>query len=760
MVFWEKIRMGLAVVAPLCLLIGLFSGEAEAATIYRSGDAAASEGAFTPAVNAAEYVAPGNHYDGDGIKYYLLTHDEEKRDLESISYDGKVFSLEGVAVQPSSDIDFINLEFPNRDGTRIKLLNYAVPSRDFTIFFDDGLYNDTNSTNYTALSKENASYVGLNRDALGESTATLSKEPRSGTGNPNIDDKMERWIFMNPEIYLENLKFDGKGKDMYPVGGGSGSSRVPKNRGEYFFVVTGGGKVAGCNNFVMRDVVLENIGNDNSTEYPSFWGVDTRNKNVALNILYNPGQVNIENITIRNIKTTEGYGIIQNEYVDQVFYKDVAINAENANPNSRSIKIEQSGTQTAGSATFVPPEEQAVSFFGDIHLPDDRMHNHIYVQDYRYKGVTVPEDFRYAFWNVQNGSYFSNAFEIHQTRPEMESSRALHDLRDNFWIISADSSIPLEEQLTSIQLTMNYAKMDDGTLRAPQGNIKLETSTAISGFKLPENFSDQGVQIVALNDDDGTYDSKALVPVAHDAIIDLVGNTPVILYNFDFHENTGLTLQEAALGIHGLTPDQLKDPLQQSDLGGGDYPKYETYAINLPKTPGVLNARAEDTFINCRFTVLAQTLSIGNIPNGNIMDVDQFIQLSPVFNTGYTLDGGVLPLTPDTIDNLTIQWISSHPEVASIDEMGRLQAHSEGKVTIYLKARDGKNNGEIEKPFDSVELTVVPGRQETTQTIITDHPGTNHNTGLGSSWRLQGAALVGLLLGASVLLILYLKKRC
>ncbi|MGL4283978.1 hypothetical protein [Eubacterium aggregans] len=69
--------------------------------------------------------------------------------------------------------------------------------------------------------------------------ATLSKEPRSGAGNPNIDDKMERWIFMNQEIYLENLKFDGKGKDMYPVGGGSGSSKVPKNRGEYFFVVTG-----------------------------------------------------------------------------------------------------------------------------------------------------------------------------------------------------------------------------------------------------------------------------------------------------------------------------------------------------------------------------------------------------------------------------------------------------------------------------------------------------------------------------------------
>ena len=85
MVFWEKIRMGLAVVAPLCLLLGLFSGGAKAATIHRSGDAVPSEGAFTPAVNEAEYVAPDNSYDGDGIKYYLLTHDEAKRDLESIS---------------------------------------------------------------------------------------------------------------------------------------------------------------------------------------------------------------------------------------------------------------------------------------------------------------------------------------------------------------------------------------------------------------------------------------------------------------------------------------------------------------------------------------------------------------------------------------------------------------------------------------------------------------------------------------------------
>ncbi|MDD4691065.1 Ig-like domain-containing protein, partial [Eubacterium aggregans] len=264
-------------------------------------------------------------------------------------------------------------------------------------------------------------------------------------------------------------------------------------------------------------------------------------------------------------------------------------------------------------------------------------------------------------------------------------NRALHDLRDNFWIISADSLIPLEEQMKNIQLTMNYAKMDDGT-----------------------------------------YDSKALVPVAHDAIIDLVGNTGVILYNFDFHENLGLTLQEAALGIHGLDPDQLKDPLQQSDLGGGDYPKYETYAINLPKTPGVLNARAEETFINCRFTVLAERLSIGNIPDGNSMDKDQFIQLAPVFHTGYTLDGGVLNLNSDAIDDLTAQWISSHPKVASIDEMGRLQSHSEGKVTIYLKARDGNNNGEIEKPFDSIELTVKPKRQETRDNNNT-HNGESRN---------------------------------
>ena len=123
------------------------------------------------------------------------------------------------------------------------------------------------------------------------------------------------------------------------------------------------------------------------------------------------------------------------------------------------------------------------------------------------------------------------------------------------------------------------------------------------------------------------------------------------------------------------------------------------------------------------------------------------------------MDGGVLNLNSDAIDDLTAQWISSHPKVASIDEMGRLQSHSEGKVTIYLKARDGNNNGEIEKPFDSIELTVKPKRQETTITRITENQGTNQNTGLGSSWRFQGAALVGLLLGASVLLILYLKKR-
>ena len=680
---------------------------AQAATVHQAADALKSEGSFTPRHTENTYVEATNTFSGENVKYYLLTHDAAKQTLTEVTYAGTVYPLESVTVVAADDFDFKSLDFKNKDGTMTKLLNYTVASKDYTIFFDDGIYNNTDSTDYTGLSKENASYVGLNKAANGDPAVVISKNPRSGTGNANIDGKMERWIFMHKNIYIENLRFDAKGKDMYPVGGGSGSSKVPQNRGEYFFTITGGGVEKGCDGFVMRDVVLENIGADSSTEYPAFWGVDTRNKNIAINVLYNPGRVNIENLKVRNIKTTEGYGILQSEYVDDLFYKNIELDASAANVKSRSIKIEQSGTQTAGQATYVAPENQGVVFSGNINLPASEMHNHIYVQDYRYKYVKAPADFRYAAWNMSNGTYFNAAFEMHKNRPATADNRALQDLEDHYWVVNANADAPvtIEEQLKDILTVINYAKMPDTTPRAPQANIKLVTQTTIPSFTVPDGFAAMNTQIVAVKEYTALYDAKELVPVAQDAFITLPASNNVKLYNFDFHENAKITMHEAVQGITALNADMLNDPLQTSDLGGAAYPKYETYALNLPSAARVSNSSKDFSFVNCKFTVLAKSIQIGNAPPDKTLTTGQDWSLQALFLSGYSL-GTITDIAGNPIDNQDVIWVSGDPAIASVDANGLVHAVANGTVKIYLKAIDSNNGGEIEKPFDAVDLII------------------------------------------------------
>ncbi|MEG0358431.1 MAG: hypothetical protein RR598_04150 [Anaerorhabdus sp.] len=677
-------------------------------TVQKDGDAPNSIGDFTPKYTEESYVNASNTFSGQGIKYYLITHDETKSNLTSLTYLGVDYSLESVVVNKSNDIDFKNVNFSNKDGTTIKLLNYAVPSKDFTIFFDDGLFNNVDSTDYTVFSKENASYIGLNKDINGEPLTVISKNPRSGTGNPNIDDKMERWIFMHKNIYLENLKFDGKNKDMYPVGGGSGTTKVPKNRGEYFFTITGGGVEKGCDGFVMRNIILENIGSDNTTEYPSFWGVDTRNKNIALNILYNPGQINIENVKIRNIKTTEGYGIIQNEYVSDLFYRDISIDSALSNSKSRSIKIEQSGTQSVGQPTYVSPENQSVIFAGIIDLPEDTFHNHIYVQDYRYKYIGVPEDFRYAVWNMSNGNYFNASFELHKEKPNTADNRAIQDLIDNYWVIDGNknSTVGIQEQLDDIFTVMNYAKTVDNKNRAPQANIKLVTKTVIPSFVVPSRYSDMNVNIVAQTLVENLHTNKNLVSVETGAIITLPINNNIKLYNFDFHTNANYTLKEVIQGIEEpITP---VDPGEIIGIPG--YPIYTSYYNE--QSPKVINSN-ENTFINNKFTVVAKNLQITT--KKSTLVVGSTTNEVATLNNGVSLFDNIIG---SKIDDSAIVWFSSDSNIATIDSNGVLTTHAMGDVTIYAKARDIYNQGEIEKPFDSYVLSVV---ENTAPTIVTQN---------------------------------------
>lgn len=698
--FMKKILISLVVM--LFLVVSFIPSSVTASTLQQAGNAANSNGDFTPK-HSVGYVESTNTFEDGNVKYYLLTHDNEKASLKSVTYNGKEYPLESVTVVAEDDFNFNNLTLSNTDGTFIKPFDINNGYNNFTLFFDDGIYNDTLSTNYVSFSHENASYIGLNKNADGEPMTTISRDPRSDS-NVYIDDKMERYIFHRENIYLENLKFDGKGKDMYPVGGGFGANKINKSRGEYFFTITGGDVDKGANGFVMRDVILENIGANNVESSTSLM---YKSKNVAINVTYNPGQVNIENVKIRNIKTTEGFGIIENQFVDSVFYRNINIEADQANSKSYSVKVMQPTYINSSKLTYVAPENQAVVFAGEIDFASDAMQNVVYVQDHNYKHVSLPEEFQYATWNTVKGSYTRAAFEIRKALPETTDKKAVQDLKDNYWIVNAneDSPVTIEKQLEDILAVMSYANPADGANRAPQANIKLVTSTAIPSFKVPNGFVDQNVQIIAVNEYSDSYDSKDLVPVGEDAVIELPANNNVTLYNFDFHVNARLTMQEAVKGITAIASEDLKDPLENSNIVGETYPKYENYALHLPSHARVTNSHEDKTFVNCNFVVLAKELSIMDAPKNNVMLINTQHSLSASFKTGYTLNNDLI-ISDHPIDDTTVTWVSSDPSIATVDATGKVHAVASGNVTIYLKALDAYNNGEIEKPFDSINLII------------------------------------------------------
>ncbi|HQB32814.1 MAG TPA: hypothetical protein PLI19_05725, partial [Erysipelotrichaceae bacterium] len=158
--------------------------------VQKDGDAPVSTGGFTP-VHDGEYVEATNSYDDGDPTYYLATHDPFKAGLTEITYNGVVYPLAGVALVSE---DFNYHTQTASDGARI--FAYDGPSN-ITIFFDDGRYNDTVATNYTAFSRTNNSYIGLNKDGNGESMVTISRNPRFIILFGNL---MERYLLNNKNL--------------------------------------------------------------------------------------------------------------------------------------------------------------------------------------------------------------------------------------------------------------------------------------------------------------------------------------------------------------------------------------------------------------------------------------------------------------------------------------------------------------------------------------------------------------------------------
>ena len=629
-----------------------------AVKVQEGGVAMASAGTFSTSDDAdSEYLDPVNTFSDGPVSYYLVTQEAAKSSLTSVDYQGNTYPLTAVVVSS-------NLNDMKVNGVSI----FAV---DHTIFFDSGVYNDSEASEYTRLSVTNLSLVGLYEDANGDPTASLTKKARA-------DNTVERYNIMHKNVYFENLIFDGLGRNMTSA----------KNRGEYCFFITGAAAPwDNTDGFVMKNCVIQNVGASNMA---------STSKSVAINIYSSNGRHNFEGLVIRNIKTTFGLGIVSMNRATQNYFKDLTIDGSLASSTSNSIKIEDTD-----SGIDVPYLTYKNVFAGALTLTKTGGQGYVYIERYQYAGTYVPQEYRYARYSTSNGSSFSSAINVYSSLPAASSSYAVLDLTDNYWIVRTDSATSVENQITAIRTVLSRVSSAGVPNSIPGYKIKLVTAvSSIGSFAVPD-LGSAPASLVAVKlletGNPAAYDSTELIPFTAASTITLKSSDPsgILIYNIDFDSQAFYTMKEAVSGVALITP---ADPNESAPPAG--YPVYGGYA--LASSAKVAGSRPA-TFVNCAFTALASTVTINN-PISEL-GLTQQTTFDADITGGYT--DSSMAASASSVNDTSIRWFSSNPAVLSIDPLtGVATAHALGTATITAKSTDSLNQGEIEKPFASFAVTV------------------------------------------------------
>jgi hypothetical protein len=404
-----------------------------------------------PEKGGSYYVEPTNSYDDSVTGYYLVTQDTSRVGATLVQYKGTNYPITQVYYFPETTSN----GFPGSNFS-----NANVPlAANRTYFFDPGTYIDTDAQAYTRFSISNLSLVGLETDD-GYPAAVITRLPFTGT-NPGL----ERNILGQPNIYFENLIFDGRGNNM----------RADTSRGQYFFHISGN-----TGGFVAKDVVIRNIGSSNNIN----------NRNVAINFLYtdlngaaSAGWRNLDNVRIENVRYATGYSIVAMNQTHDVYIRDLDL-SNNPNPGTSScpIKIEHLAT------THIEGEDvkniKNIVFDGKLILPTSvtGTFRSIYIQDYNYQ-VLLPSEYKYATCSTSNGGSNSSAIRVFNTLPTPATNAAILDLAAKYWYVTGTSPT-VSNQLTYIGNVANIAR---NMTTVPDPRIKIAESGAVNnGFTVPD----------------------------------------------------------------------------------------------------------------------------------------------------------------------------------------------------------------------------------------------------------------------------------
>ena len=507
--------------------------------------------------DGSSYVPSTNSFDDSVTGFYFITDNASKAGTSNVNYTGVNYPITTTYVLPEETITVNGTETITGSDMGTAKITFNANS---TYFFDEGTYIDTGRTSYNRFSKENISLVGLYSGGSDPETV-ITRLPRlTSEVDASIRDTMERYIFNAKDIYIENLIFDGLGKNMYPTN----PTSAGKNRGEYFWTVTGD-----TGGFFAKDVVLRNIGASRSAG----------SKNIAINLMYtdvggvrSTGNRNFEDIRIENTKTSTGWGIVTTNQIRDSYFKNLDMsNNPGLTTGTYPIKVEHNATANIDSGNV--KNIKNIVFDGNIVFPATDMNNayqSIYVQDYNYSNICVPSEYKYASCRTNsNGSSMSSAVCVYKTMQPVATNTAYLDLNAEYWIMREANSGNINSQLTALN---SLASRSRTWTSLPLPRIKVialdEGSDVytVKGFTVPDyagtgGYNNTGVEthiVVLAPKADGIYAAKShatdglgaeFVQFTTGTLAMPATNTAnVKFYNLDFRTQADYTLADALGG--------------------------------------------------------------------------------------------------------------------------------------------------------------------------------------------------------------------
>lgn len=623
--------------------------------------------------NKREYRESTIPYASEGRAYYLLTQEPAYAafgpdETTTVSYGGQDFTARVIFC--AGGLFNSGAGITGAGG----LLNGRVyPAEGVTIFVEGGTFHNQHVNNYTALSGPNLAIVGLT-DPNGSNPAVFTKAPRTSTPG------LERYLVFNPNIRYENLVFDGQNNGMTSA----------SSRGHYVISIA-----AGDNPFYMKNCTIKNFGSSN-------------NRSAVNAVLANTGQINLEDITIDNVKTSSSYAYLQlNAGTNMNVGKITFLNAN----STKRLYFDHTTAATVGQ---LRQGDAAVKG----PLVTDDANNYITARSYSLGNLTVPAEYRYAVMNTSTFTFTTDTIKIYPSLSAIPDNVAypIYDIIDKSWIVRSGSAYkPVESQLAAINTVLTRVAqpypVDTATMDAKSGRgwttkayIRLvaDENGTIPSFNVPAfsstfcDTTDPYVLIRAVKDATvpfaGALTEADLVPFGKDSLIemDAASADKVKFYGIDFHgtdpvveNNPRLTLERVHTGIAA----QSIDP--------------------------VITGASDASFAACRFTGLVNDLAITapvlTTGKATVELKDGPFSAAAEPGTVFTSQGTVLPSSDSAFaDDPAYTWESSDPSVATVDPAtGEVTPLAVGTTTITARATDAHNAGEIEKPSASFELEVL-----------------------------------------------------